>query len=155
MKLFLLLTKTLWLSHTHAQTWWVGFSAVDVSLVSSQWHWCWVTVLMRTLMSPTHRLLADRLELWLHWTPRTHSNTYRDTLYTPCAWLNCGQTCRQTNINGFEVSQAKAYKSIMCSTSRLLCLVLHCATFLWKTRVKKYKRNGKKSMQVVKSLGTC
>lgn len=30
---------------------------------------------MRTLMSPTHRLQAGRLELWLHWALRTHRNT--------------------------------------------------------------------------------
>ena len=57
----------------------------------------------------------------------THTHTHKD--YTPHTCSDHAHTCRQTNINGVEVSQANTCKSIMCSTCKIsLLLPLHCAT---------------------------
>lgn len=55
-------------------------------LVPSQWHWCWVAVLMRTLISPTHTATRTySQELRLHWHTLTDTHVEQHTRAHICA----------------------------------------------------------------------
>lgn len=59
--------------------------------VPSQWHWCWVAVLMRTLISPTHSHTDTQSRAAIS---LTHSD--RHTRWTPHACAAHTHFCKQT-----------------------------------------------------------
>lgn len=74
-------------------------------VVPSQWHWCWVAALMRTLISPTHRHRDTQSRAAITLTPS-------DTNVEHHTHMQGSHTLPQTSTTKVKVSQANTELAI-------------------------------------------